>query len=175
MTLYFALIQPHLSYGILAWGNASKSYLHKTEMLQKRAVRTINKAKYRSHTDPLFKKSHILKLQDMYTFQSTLFMYDYINNRLPASFKHTFPFNREIQEFRSTRQSNLLYTAPGASNFSASLPLYHLPRIWNEWSRAIPNPISRAHFKSQVNKNLLASYAEAVKCSNNFCKDCFPA
>ena len=34
-TLYFVLIEPHLSYGILAWGNANKKTLHKTEMLQK--------------------------------------------------------------------------------------------------------------------------------------------
>ena len=89
----------------------------------------------------------------MYIFQSTLFMYDYINNRLPPSFNHIFPYNREIQVLRSTRQSNLLYTAPGVSNFSGSLPLYNFPRMWNEWNHAIPNPTSRAHFKSQV-KNI---------------------
>jgi hypothetical protein len=48
-TLYFALIHPHLTYGILAWGSASSSILHKTIMLQKRAIRTINKAHYNSH------------------------------------------------------------------------------------------------------------------------------
>ena len=105
-TLYFALIEPHLSYGILAWGNANKKTLHKTEMLKKRAIRTINNAKYRSHTDPLFRKSQVLKLSDMYTLQATLFMYDYTNNRLPSSFSHIFPLNREIQESRLTRQSH---------------------------------------------------------------------
>ena len=40
-TLYFALIEPHLSYGILVWGNANKKTLHRTEMLQKRAIRTV--------------------------------------------------------------------------------------------------------------------------------------
>ena len=82
--MYFALIEPHLSYGILAWGNANKKTLHKTEMLKKRAIRTLNNAKYRSHTDPLFWKSQVLKLSDMYTLQATLFMYDYTNNRLPS-------------------------------------------------------------------------------------------
>ena len=127
-TLYFALIEPHLSYGILAWGNGNKKTLHKTEMLQKRAIRTINNAKYRSHTDPLFRKSQLLKLSDMYTLQATLFMYDYTNNRLPSSFSHIFPLNREIQESRLTRQSNLFYITRGVSNFSGSLPQYNLPR-----------------------------------------------
>ena len=55
-TLYFALIHPHILYGILAWGNATPSVLHKTVVLQKRAIRTINKSTYNSHTEPLFKK-----------------------------------------------------------------------------------------------------------------------
>ena len=173
-TLYFALIEPHLSYGILAWGNANKKTLHKTEMLQKRAIRTINNAKYRSHTDPLFRKSQVLKLSDMYTLQATLFMYDYTNNRLPSSFSHIFPLNREIQESRLTRQSHLFYITRGVSNFSGSLPKYNLPRIWNEWTPKIPEYTSRTHFKNNIHKSFIASYLESVKCSNNYCRDCFP-
>ena len=36
-THYFALIQPHLSYGILAWGNAGSKILHITIQFQKYA------------------------------------------------------------------------------------------------------------------------------------------
>ena len=116
----------------LAWGNANKKTLHKT------AIININNAKYRSHTDPLFRKSQVLKLSDMYTLQATLFMYAYTNNRLPSSFSYIFPLTREIQESRWTRQSNLFYITRGVSNFSGSLPLYNLPRIWNEWTPKIP-------------------------------------
>ena len=58
--------QPQINYGILAWGNASLSTLNKTNILQKRLLRTINKVKYSTHTDPLFRKSEILKLNDLY-------------------------------------------------------------------------------------------------------------
>ena len=64
-TLYYALIQSHLTYGILAWGNASDSTLKKTKILQKRAIRCIHKANYNSHTDPLFKHSKLKKLTDI--------------------------------------------------------------------------------------------------------------
>ena len=70
----------------------------------------------------------------MYTLQATLFMYEYTNNRLPSFLSHIFPLNREIQESRLTRQSNLFFITRGVSNFSGSLPLYNLPRIWNEWT-----------------------------------------
>ena len=59
-TLYFAFIQPHISYGILAWGNAYSTICQKTILLQKRALRLINNVQYNSHTDPLFKRSKIV-------------------------------------------------------------------------------------------------------------------
>ena len=49
-TLYYSLIHYHLSYGILAWGNAAQSILHRTIILQKRALRIIHNAKFNSYT-----------------------------------------------------------------------------------------------------------------------------
>ena len=62
--LYFALVHSHLTYGINVWGNSVN--IKKIITLQKRAIRTINKVWYRSHTEPLFKSNQILKLEDMY-------------------------------------------------------------------------------------------------------------
>ncbi len=64
-TLYLALIQPYISYGILCWGNANSSTLQKTISLQKRAIRVINNAGYNYHTEPLFKNSEIFRLSDL--------------------------------------------------------------------------------------------------------------
>ena len=76
-TLYFSLIHPHLSYGILVWGNTTQSALRQTILLQKRAIRVINNAKYNSHTDPLFRKSRVLKLTDLLEYQAGLFAFDF--------------------------------------------------------------------------------------------------
>ena len=85
-TLYNALIQPHLSYGIIAWGNSDKNLMHKTNQLQKRALRVIHNAPYNSHTDPKFRKSNILKLNDLFEYQSLICMHDYLSGKLPISF-----------------------------------------------------------------------------------------
>ena len=78
-TLYYALIHPHIMYGITIWGNANSIALKKTIQLQKRALRTINKTSYNSHTDPLFKENNILKIQDLYEQQIMLFMHGWVN------------------------------------------------------------------------------------------------
>ena len=68
-TLYYSLLHPHITYGILAWGNAKASLLRKTQILQKRSLRTIHNKKFNSHSDPLSKQSGILKISDLNQFR----------------------------------------------------------------------------------------------------------
>ena len=79
-SLYYTLIHSHLTYAIQIWGHFNN--LNKLITKQKRAIRA-----YLSHTEPLFKQYHILKLQDLYTLESTLCMYKLQNNLLHTSFK----------------------------------------------------------------------------------------
>ena len=118
-TLYYALIFPHLSYRIIAWGSADKGLIRQTELLQKRAIRTIHNAFYNSHTDPKFRKSKLLKLHDIFEYQSLLFTYDYLNNKLPSSFDGKFPKIRDVLNNKDTRQSDNLFVP----NFSSILRL----------------------------------------------------
>ena len=85
--LYIALIHPHILYGILLWGNAREKYLNKTILLQKRAIRTISKASYNSHTEPLLKSNSVLNVRDLYEYQMLIFWYNYENNKLPNTFR----------------------------------------------------------------------------------------
>ena len=80
-TLYQTLVESHLTYGIQLWGNSS--HCDKLFKTQKRALRYIYKKPRISHTDPLFKKSKIMKLPDIYHVHTALFMRDIKNKRLP--------------------------------------------------------------------------------------------
>ena len=171
--LYYALVHSHLSYAIVAWGNADRTITRKTMTLQKRAIRSINKASYNSHTEPLFSRSQILKLEDLYQYQSILFMYDYANKHLPTSFNSMFPYNRDIQTTHLTRQSDLLAIPRSLSNFSRKLPLHQFPIIWNKWVNLSTETKSRNQFKRRVKSSLLLNYPTQVSCSNTFCKDCY--
>jgi hypothetical protein len=142
-------------------------------MLQKRAIRTINKAHYNSHTDPLFNKKWYLESKWSLWVSSSLVMPDYITNTLPLSFNKTYKFNYEIQEDHQTRQSKLLYIERCNSTFASRLPYYKFPIIWNKWTNIITQFSSRNHFKNKLKRSILSSYAESVKCSNEYCRDCY--
>lgn len=62
LKIYTLLIESHLIYGILSWGNAPARVLKHLKKVQKRAVRIVCNARCNSHTDPLF----ILKIGDLF-------------------------------------------------------------------------------------------------------------
>ena len=65
LTIYNSLILPQLTYGILVWGYESNCIFK----LQKMALRAMTSSKYNAHTNPLFKKMHLLKVGDIHTVQ----------------------------------------------------------------------------------------------------------
>ena len=172
-TLYYALVHPHIEYGILAWGGANSSILRHTVVLQKRAMRYIHNSTYNSHTDPLFKLSNIMKLEDVYNYQMALFMYDLSHKKLPLSFDSTFKFTYEIQSHRVTRQSLKMYIPTCHTEFVRKLPLYLFPKAWNKWSDIICAPISRSQSKKHIKSTFINNYHDKIKCTNRHCKDCW--
>ncbi len=172
LTLYYSMVHPYITYGLLTWGNATPSVLKKTIILQKRAIRYIHNAQYNSHTEPLFKSLNILKLIDQFNYESLLFMHDFDNSKLPRSFDNTFKYNRDNQVNRRTRQSNMLHIARCDSNFSRRLPLYHLPGIWNIWSLKLKSNVTRSCYKKSVRNSLLDRYIISIKCKNPRCTEC---
>ncbi len=174
LTLYHALIYPHLSYSLLAWGNASRKELNRTVTLQKKAIRVVNIARYNGHTDPLFKKTNILKLEDMYEHQVCMFMCDYEQNRLPRSFENIFRHNSDIHITYNTRNSHLFYIEKSHSNFTSQLPLYNFPKIWNRRFKANSDVKSRKSLNARLRENMLSSYLDVVVCKNRRCGDCYP-
>ena len=83
-SLYYTLIHSHITYGIQAWGNGNTK---KLDILQKRALRIINKKGYRSHTEPLYKSAKILKIVDVFKLQASLFMYDFVMKKVLIQIK----------------------------------------------------------------------------------------
>ncbi len=117
-------------------------------------------------TEPKFKMLGILKLDDLFEFESLLFVFDYLMNNLPNSFHGIFPMNSDMPNSRETRQSNLLYVPHYTRKFSQKLPAYFLPSLWNTWSRSFPDNISRFQIKHFIKKTKLHDYAQTVMCKN---------
>jgi hypothetical protein len=162
-SLYFALIHPHLLYGIIAWGNAKQTHIKRTQILQKRALRYITHSQYNEHTEPLFKSTKILKLSDLYTQQVILFMYDFYSNKLPKSFLNSFHLHRNnISHPYPTRHTNLFVLSTPRSDFTARQPCFNFPVIANLFSDSIINTPSRHHLKTSTRNSTLNMYSPQI-------------
>ena len=84
-TLYYSLILSHLQYCTLLWANTYSTCLNKLRILQKKAIRIITQSHYLAHTDPLFSKLKLLKLDDLYKHQLGIYMYKSTKGLLPDS------------------------------------------------------------------------------------------
>ena len=60
LNIYRSLIEPYISYGLVAWGQATNVHLNKVVILQKRVLRLMDFSDYTSHSAPLFLKNALL-------------------------------------------------------------------------------------------------------------------
>ena len=67
LTLYSALIVPHLTYYLLAWGSKIVPN-HPLHLLQKKALRIFASQDYISHTEPICKEYRILKIFELLSY-----------------------------------------------------------------------------------------------------------
>ncbi len=79
----------HLIYRIRIWSAATHSVTNIIATKQNMAIRILTNAKDNAHTEPIFKSNKILPLYDLIKFFKMLFMYAFINDKLPISFANT--------------------------------------------------------------------------------------
>ena len=75
VNLYYALVYPFLTYGLISWGNTYSSTIQPLFVLQKRAIRIMTFSKFNEHSSPIFKRLNIDKLPDLVTLNIAVFMY----------------------------------------------------------------------------------------------------
>ena len=172
-TLYHTMVFSHLSYSVTAWGNGVNK--NKISILQKKAIRIINKRQYRSHTEPLFKEEELLKFEDHYQHMILLFMHKLKNNKLPNSFNNFLQLNETIIA-RRTRQSELFYHGRARTSFSSKLPIHNFPKIWNDFistNRELLHVENHKQFKKNSKAIFINAYAELIQCHNQNCVECY--
>ena len=138
------------------WGSAAKSVSSKLVVLQKHAVRLIDNAPYLSHSDPIFKKLSILKLNSIYKLSCLLFMYKIKNNQIPNVCNNLVLFNSTSESIYSLRTiDNFVVPNHRTTLRSRSIKIQG-PKIWKtipDFTRDIDSLVT---FKKQIKFSLNA-------------------
>ena len=150
--LYNALILPYLNYCNIVWGNCSITKINQLFLLQKKAIRICSQSNYLDHTNPIFKKQKSLKVEDIHTFQTAIFMYKYTTNILPISFQSFFTYNANVHSYPTRRSADLHLNNPRTILAQKSIR-HHGPDIWNSLPESIKSSTSLNAFKATA-KNM---------------------
>ena len=163
--LYDSLILPHLYYGNLAWGTNTQ----RLSKLQKKAIRIISCGKYNAHTEPLFKKHHILKIDDIYRLNCLKFYFKYVHKKLPLYFQSLNL--KKVSEIHSynTRRPNQLIINKTKHKFADKCIRVQLPIIINSTTSNVTNKIMTHSFKGYVTyitNDMLDKYQTLCRIAN---------
>ena len=101
--IYISLIQPYLLYGIVAWGQAAKTYKNKILVLQKRALRLMFFGDY--NTVSYFVSSSFLPLDLLYFKFVAILMHDISNSLTSINISNLFASQSKIHSY-NTRSSS---------------------------------------------------------------------
>ena len=136
--LYHSIVYPHLTYGITLWGSAHETHKSKLILTQKKIIRIINGSKYDAHSEPIFKKLNILKLDDIYKLNVAKYCHNYFSSTLPSHLLTLFSIVPDLHEYatRHNTRHTLKIHRPRTVTTSQHI-LCNGPKIWNSLSNTL--------------------------------------
>ena len=156
-SLYFTMVQSHLTYGVTLWGPTYLCHLKQLSILQKKAIRCINKAHYNTHTEPLFIRNKILKLDDIYKFELSKFMFDCINGLLPIPILDYFTTNATIHTHH-TIQRTIPHVTQTYGTISQRSVTHKGPKTWSELPQTIRLCTNKKLFTRLLKTDYITKY-----------------
>ena len=130
-------MQPYLTYGTIIWGQAALTNLNKILLLQKRVLRLIYFAPYKSHAIPLLNTSNILPL-NLHYFKTISLMMHVFNSLTPINISNLFTSSAKIHRYntRFSATSNFYIKSSRADNLRNSFSCLGA-KIWNNIPESI--------------------------------------
>ena len=134
--VYYALFFSHLITGCNLWCLTSRSQnIARIERLQKKCVRIMTFAPFNAHTNPIFQKLELLKVQDVIKSQQLKLAFDFQQKRLPDDLMDLFHLTADLQTTNVALNSthrNFLHLPPFKTmTYGKKSIRYQCPKIWN--------------------------------------------
>ena len=122
---------------------------------KEKALRTINFQSHNSHSNPLFKKSFILKFSDKANLENTLFVSKSISNLLSSLFNNWFLFSADQHNYETSWSSlGNLHKPCKSSTYGKNCIVLSAINAWNNSQKLLK--ISLRHLSPNKIKKILS-------------------
>ena len=157
-TVYHALVQSHLQYCNVAWGDALQTVIDPLIAMQDRVIRILNFAPFRSrdNVQQYYEKLGVMNSKQLHNFEKGKLMFKLLNGLLPSNFDSLISTNlpNDRQNMRSTENEGIrvsgFRTNYGAKRLSSSGTL-----LWNDIPLHLRNSETFNTFAKNFKKHLL--------------------
>lgn len=140
-TIYYALVESRLRYGIIAWGSSLKEHIKKLEVIQKIFIKIIFNKPTTYPSDKLYSEARILDLQQLFFLVVSIYQF---NNKATLL---------EINHNYNTRQKLTKYKTPFCfKSIGQRSCLYLAPRFYNQLPNKIKEIRNLKKFKIEIKK-----------------------
>ena len=163
-SLYYSLFNSHLSYGLVLWGNANRTYIDKIRSLQKRALRSIVFANNDNSTDIncIHFDLKVLNIDHQLKVQLSSLMWDYDHNTLPPSLRTHFKRANLIHNYstRAASKGSLHHCKVHTYKHGIKSFKYQGIKILNDLKNMCiyQDASSKGNFLKELKSDLLSSY-----------------
>ena len=170
LTLYNALVLPHLQYCLIAWGDfkEGRNKLLGDTLLrhQKKLARLIEGGK-RCHADPIFGQRGILKINDLYRQQLRTHAWMFRNDRLPENQAELLGKTEEVHSHNTRAARAGLYVSTRDHRAVG----YRIPKEWDTLPHEMKTTKSLTTFKRKSKEGFLTEY-KGFRCRVEGCYVC---
>ena len=172
--VYYSLIYSHIIYAIEVWGSACKTEMDKLLVLQKRAMRLMTFNDQfpvipgpLKPTDPIFVKIGTLKIEDVYKYQVSKFIFKCIHRITPENFHNWFNFISDTHGYctrskfnasSNTTTNKLFIPFARTTNYGLKKLTVNGPRIWNALPDCLRNEESLFVFLRKTKSHFISMY-----------------
>ena len=132
-SVYYAIFYSHIICGCSIWSLTTKINIEIITVLQKKCIRIINFAPFNSHTNELFIKNQLLKLEDIIKIEQLKLIFDFKNKKLPKDLQTLFQLNSEIHSHttRNVRKEGIYVPQINTNTYGNKSIRYSAPVLWN--------------------------------------------
>ena len=156
--LYCSLIVPYFSYCVEIWGHAYTTNIKPIFILQKKAIRIANHSPYNELTNSIFCKFKAIKLSDLVSLNTAVFMFKVNMKILPENILCLF--EKREQKY-NLRGENMFKKQMVRTNFKMNTISVKGVDLWNGLTDDFKRSNSIHYFKNQFKTSFFVKYMVA--------------
>jgi hypothetical protein len=148
LSIYHALFESHISYGILVWGNLPECHTNRILKLQKYAIRTMLRKTQRTSCRLLFPELGILTFPSLYMLNAVCYAHTQYRCGI-------FISNNTVTGFNTRSSGNIFRKYVGLKKVQNSIT-NHAPILFNKLPQSLKSIHSTQQFYLEAKKYFLA-------------------